>query len=431
MVGGGNRRDDGSAGISSTNVFAALDSLRRKKKSDKEAKKKGKSEKVPEEVFWAPAPLTVKSWADVDDDDDYFGTVAPPQSSWGSVDQGQNKESSTAVERDTSSKIFLLKIIVVNSSLTLQRMKWDIRFTPRLLPLELFKGASCFGYAKGYHQSGCPHAKVFDVRLFCWVKDLCLAVIDQAVDDSAIRISVSLHARIREPWTVSLRNKTSFLVFDYLESESEDGLDEGDDFGEDHEHDEHEDEGETEVPEKIESVTKDPPQVSFAPKETERQLSKKELKKKELAELDAVLVELGIPKKEASDLDVSHGDTQEKKSQELNGNGEKEAAHAESKNAKKKKKKSAKEVKDQNHQTNGSEATHGAEEATPAEEAEEDTSIDMKERLKKMASMKKKKSSKEMDAAARAAAIEAAARSAKLAAAKKKEKNHYNQQPVR
>ena len=30
--------------------------------------------------FWAPAPLSVKSWADVDDedDDDYYATTAPP-----------------------------------------------------------------------------------------------------------------------------------------------------------------------------------------------------------------------------------------------------------------------------------------------------------------------------------------------------------------
>jgi hypothetical protein len=34
---------------------------------------------VKPEVVWAPAPLTTKSWADVedDDDDDYFATTAP------------------------------------------------------------------------------------------------------------------------------------------------------------------------------------------------------------------------------------------------------------------------------------------------------------------------------------------------------------------
>ncbi|BAS92551.1 Os05g0179800, partial [Oryza sativa Japonica Group] len=73
----------------------------------------------------------------------------------------------------------------------------------------------------------------------------------------------------------------------------------------------------------------------------------------------------------------------------------------------------------------------GVEEAAGAEPDEEVASMDVKDRIKKVASMKKKKSSKEMDTAAKIAASEAAARSAKLAAAKKKEKSHYNQQPVR
>ena len=74
----------------------------------------------------------------------------------------------------------------------------------------------------------------------------------------------------------------------------------------------------------------------------------------------------------------------------------------------------------------------GPEDNAGAEQAEEDASgIDVKEWLKKMASVRKKKSNKEFDAAARAAAIDAAARSARHVAAKKKEKNHYNQQPVR
>lgn len=97
MVGGGNRKDEGSFTVSSTNVFAALDTLRKKKKSDKEkgSSKGGKStskaaaakskEAEEKQVYWAPAPLTVKSWADVDDedDDDYYATMAPPQAIWG------------------------------------------------------------------------------------------------------------------------------------------------------------------------------------------------------------------------------------------------------------------------------------------------------------------------------------------------------------
>ncbi|KAL5975169.1 hypothetical protein ACLOJK_031848 [Asimina triloba] len=100
--GGGSRRTDGPIGISSTNVFAALDSLRRKKKSDGSSKSKGSSKKEPEPepVFWAPTPLTVKSWADVDDDDDYYATTAPPRSVWGAPEpaQEQSKESEAVGE---------------------------------------------------------------------------------------------------------------------------------------------------------------------------------------------------------------------------------------------------------------------------------------------------------------------------------------------
>nr|DAD31222.1 TPA_asm: hypothetical protein HUJ06_010073 [Nelumbo nucifera] len=96
MVGGGSRMGDGPLGISNANVFAALESLRRKKKSDKEhgsSKSKGSSKnraKEPEpQVYWTPAPLTVKSRADVDDDDDdYYATTAPP-SAWGSTQPQQ------------------------------------------------------------------------------------------------------------------------------------------------------------------------------------------------------------------------------------------------------------------------------------------------------------------------------------------------------
>ena len=45
-----------------------------------------------------------------------------------------------------------------------------------------------------------------------------------------------------------------------------------------------------------------------APKDTDRQLSKKELKKKELAELEAVLAELGYPTSEASGQEGSRGE---------------------------------------------------------------------------------------------------------------------------
>lgn len=100
MVGGGNRKDEQLV-ISNNNVFAALGTLRKKKKSDKGKSTEGSSsknvkkqaDKESEAVFWAPAPLTVKSWADVDDedDDDYYATTAPPQAVWG-ADSAANEQ---------------------------------------------------------------------------------------------------------------------------------------------------------------------------------------------------------------------------------------------------------------------------------------------------------------------------------------------------
>lgn len=84
MAGRINRRDDDALVLSSTNVFAALGSLKKKKKKmmiKTTAKKKSSGEasrEAQEQVFWAPAPLNAKSWADVvDDDDDYVAAVLP------------------------------------------------------------------------------------------------------------------------------------------------------------------------------------------------------------------------------------------------------------------------------------------------------------------------------------------------------------------
>ncbi|KAG6475686.1 hypothetical protein ZIOFF_064915 [Zingiber officinale] len=70
MVGSGSRRDDAPLKINSTNVFTVLETLKKKKKSDKESKSKGASQSQGKEqekqVFWAPAPLTSMSWADVE-----------------------------------------------------------------------------------------------------------------------------------------------------------------------------------------------------------------------------------------------------------------------------------------------------------------------------------------------------------------------------
>ncbi|KAK6912685.1 hypothetical protein RJ641_022286 [Dillenia turbinata] len=108
----------------------------------------------------------------------------------------------------------------------------------------------------------------------------------------------------------------------------------------------------------------------------------------------------------------------------------------ESKNAKKKKKreKAPEEAKDTQDQHSALNISHAPDETAIPKQAEEmgATTVDIKERLKKMSlAEKKKKPTKEMDGAARVAAVEAAARRAKLAAVKKKERNHYNQQPCR
>lgn len=81
MAGGGNRKGSGAEElrIGSGNVFAALETLKKKKKKPAAAEKKQAPVVEKPEVFWAPAPLTAKSWADVedDDDDDYFAATAP------------------------------------------------------------------------------------------------------------------------------------------------------------------------------------------------------------------------------------------------------------------------------------------------------------------------------------------------------------------
>lgn len=90
------------------------------------------------------------------------------------------------------------------------------------------------------------------------------------------------------------------------DSESEeDVLDEGDDDVED-EHDH-----EPEHTMNSEPEAKKPSEVSLAPKEAERQLSKKERKKKELAELDALLADFGVTQKESNGQDELQGNHEE------------------------------------------------------------------------------------------------------------------------
>lgn len=85
------------------------------------------------------------------------------------------------------------------------------------------------------------------------------------------------------------------------ESESEEDLDEVDDELEE-EHD-----VEPEVHVQPELVVKKPVEASVVPKESERQLSKKERKKKELAELEALLADFGVSQKESNGQDESRG----------------------------------------------------------------------------------------------------------------------------
>ncbi|KAL2340669.1 hypothetical protein Fmac_008609 [Flemingia macrophylla] len=225
------------------------------------------------------------------------------------------------------------------------------------------------------------------------------------------------------PWLNPDKPNQSDVAEEESESDEEGFEDEEDDAVEEHEND-------FELPEDAKHVLEKTALPSLATKDTERQLSKKELKKKGLEELEAVLAELGYTQGEPSGHDNSHGP--EKKENDHNGAVIRENVSGESKSSRKKKKKdkSSKEQKESQNQSDGMDVGNISETAA-IEKAEDVSSIDVKERLKKVTSIKKKKSSKEMDAAARAAASEAAARSAKLAAAKKKEKAHYNQQPVR
>ncbi|MBA0668958.1 hypothetical protein Goklo_001825 [Gossypium klotzschianum] len=383
MAGGRSRRQEGSLVINNTNVFAALETLRRKKKSDKDRgsskKSSSKSQQQPEkeaepQVFWAPAPLTGKSWADVDDDDDYYATTAPPQPDWGSSEPSQSLEDNNSHVENGREKNELLEANGLTDGIVPNVFVGTPKASKELVE-------QVYGEDHG-------HLFIFEYSNYLDCDTLKCTMID--------------------------------------ESESEEDILEGgdDDIEEDHDH-----EPESQV--HPEPVLEKAPEVPPPPKEPERQLSKRERKKKELAELEALLADFGVTQKESNGQDESHDAVQEKKDRE----GEKkENPVGESKSAKKKKKKDkTKEGKESQDQPTCADATtNGPDEVAGTEQTEEDASaVDVKERLKKVASMKKKKSSKEMDAAAKAAAQEAAARSARLAAAKKKEKNHYNQQPVR
>lgn len=107
MVGGGSRKNEGSITINNSNVFAALDTLKKKKNKDKSKSSSSKSsskaalkEQEDPQVFWQPAPLNAKSWADVEDedDDDFYTTTAPLPSIWGAPASQPNDEASALAE---------------------------------------------------------------------------------------------------------------------------------------------------------------------------------------------------------------------------------------------------------------------------------------------------------------------------------------------
>ncbi|XLU79052.1 hypothetical protein S245_002473, partial [Arachis hypogaea] len=152
--------------------------------------------------------------------------------------------------------------------------------------------------------------------------------------------------------------------------------------------DEHE--NDLEAPIEPETVVKKPREPSLSTKETEEQLSKKELKKKELEELEAVVAELGLQKEPGSQADF-HG--AEKKVEDRNGELEKENATGESKNAQKKKKdKSSKEQKESQELPDPVADGKTTTETAGTGKAEDAPVTDVKERHKKVASVKKKKS---------------------------------------
>ena len=144
--------------------------------------------------------------------------------------------------------------------------------------------------------------------------------------------------------------------------------------------------------------------------EAARTLSKKELKAKEMAELDSVFAEMGI------------------------NVADKKEGQGESKNAKKKKKKKAAAASKASEGADGgeqqqAEAPEAAKEPAPEEPAA--APIDPAEAKRRLmeARAKAAKGKKGGGGAASAAAKEAAARNAKAAAAKKKDKKTHNQAP--
>ncbi|OQU89108.1 hypothetical protein SORBI_3002G147500 [Sorghum bicolor] len=91
----------------------AVGSSSRKKNGEGAAQQQELPQK---ELFWAPAPLTTKSWADVEDDDDYyFATTAPPRPVWGTADEPVKEEED--VEDAVRAALQEIKMIAFMASL--------------------------------------------------------------------------------------------------------------------------------------------------------------------------------------------------------------------------------------------------------------------------------------------------------------------------
>jgi len=108
-------------------------------------------------------------------------------------------------------------------------------------------------------------------------------------------VCLSVHLFLIEMHLISMSQE--------IESE-EDTLDDGDD---DDVEEDHEQGTETQVHPEAEPEVKKAPEVRAPPKEAERQLSKKERKKKELAELEALLADFGVATKDENGQQDSQG----------------------------------------------------------------------------------------------------------------------------
>eukprot|EP00899_Mesostigma_viride_P002237 jgi/Mesvir1/12013/Mv00314-RA.1 len=153
-------------------------------------------------------------------------------------------------------------------------------------------------------------------------------------------------------------------------------------------------------------------------------LSKKELKKKEMEDLNAVLAELGMAKV-TENGDGAHDDDKEGK--EDAGDAPVGPETEEERRKRAEKRKAKKKAKAEG----GAEPPAAAPEPEPEPEPQLEVPIDAANLKKVLAKKGSKPADKSKEALTKIAAAEAAARAKKLSAAKKKDKSNYNQHPSR